>query len=269
MKGFGFEIIHFGIFDSSMKFHGQTLSKERTVGFFEFELFTADSHRLSYINGRPVSRERGTLICAKPGQTRYSELPFRCHYLHLSSDDEDFITLMESLPDTVTVPDTAFMSGLYEDLIKYEGDTPEDILRLQSIVYKLLSYIIQLAYSSPSETDPALHTYRKPLMETASYIKHHLSEKLTLNQLAAVASLSPIYFHRLFTERFGKTPNQYVLEHRIAAAKLALLSDNVSVADVAADCGFSTQSYFNNKFKEITGMTPLQYRRHMLGRLKL
>ncbi len=269
MKFFDFEVVNFGIFDSSMKFGDRSVSKKRAVGFFEFELFTSKSEKLSFIDDRPIARNNGTIICAKPGQTRYSELPFRCHYLHISSDDERFISLMETLPDSVLVHDTDRIVQMYEELLRFDGDSPEEVFGLQSAVCKLIGFILHLAESGLPETNPALHTYRKPLMEAANYIKHHLSEKLTLNDLAGIANLSPIYFHKLFCERFGKTPSKYILEHRIAAAKLSLLSDNVSISSIAADCGFSTQSYFNNKFKEATGMTPLAYRKYMLGRLKL
>lgn len=269
MKFFDFEIVNFGIFDSSMKFGDRTVSQKRTVGFFEFEFFTTKSEKRSFIDDRPVVRKNDTLICAKPGQIRYSELPFRCHYLHISSEDEGFISLMETVPDYILVHDADRMTEMYEELLKYDGDSPEEVFGLYSAVCKLIGFILHLAGNSVPETNPALHTYRKPLMEVSNYIRHHLSEKLTLNTLAGIANLSPIYFHKLFCERFGKTPNKYILEHRIAAAKLALLSDNVSISSIAADCGFSTQSYFNNQFKEATGMTPLAYRRYMLGRLKL
>ncbi len=269
MKFFDFEIVNFGIFDSTMKFGERSVSKKRSVGFFEFELFTTYSDKLSYINDSSIPRNRGRLICAKPGQIRYSELPFRCHYLHLASESESFISLMETLPDSLIVHDVDRIEQMYEELLKYEGNSPEEIFGLHSAVCKLLGFIFHLSGNTPTETNPALHTYRKSLIEVANYIKHHLSEKLTLESLAGIANLSPIYFHRLFCERFGKTPNKYILDHRIAAAKLALLSDNVSISSIAADCGFSTQSYFNNKFKEATGMTPLAYRRHMLGRIKL
>ena len=266
---YDFDTVHFGIFDSVVRFGNIEVSKKRMVGFFEFELFTAKSEKLSYIEGLPVKRERGTLICAKPGQTRYSELPFRCHYLHLSSEDSGFISLMESIPDVIQIHDTEQLIRMFEEVIKFEGDSPEEIFGRHSAVCKLLGFIIHSARITAKDINPALNTYRRSLNHTADYIKHHLSEKLTLERLAETANLSPIYFHKLFCERFGTTPNKYILEHRIAAAKLALLSENVSIVEVAETCGFSSQSYFNNKFKEATGMTPLQYRKNMLGRLKL
>ena len=266
---FDFDAVNFGIFDSEVKFGSQLISQKRTVGFFEFEFFTSSSEKLSYIDDTIIKRERGTLLCAKPGQTRYSQLPFRCHYLHISSENEGFISLMETLPDSMLIHDVEQLTQIFEEILRFEGDSPEEIFGRQSAVYKLLGYILHAASITGKDANPALHTYRKPLIMVANHIKHHLGEKQTLEKLAEIANLSPIYFHRLFSERFGKTPNKYILEHRIAAAKLALLSDNISISQIASDYGFSTQSYFNNKFKEATGMTPLKYRRHMLGKIKL
>ena len=101
------------------------------------------------------------------------------------------------------------------------------------------------------------------------YIRQHLSEALSLTLLAGLCNLSPTYFHRLFTNFFSKTPAQYILDCRIAAAKTGLLADDCSLPELAADCGFSSQTYFCYKFKQATGKTPLEYRREMLSRLKI
>ena len=269
MASLNFELLHYGIFDSAMKFQNLSVSKKRTVCYFEFELFMSDSDRYSYVGDSKIQRKNGTIICSKPGQTRYSELPFRCHYLHISSDDEELLRFMNALPDSLTADDTQAVAAMFEALIKNDGTSPSERLKQQGDACRLLSYIFALADRSGTDINPALSTYRKPLLDAAHYIEHHLSEKLCLKTLAQTANLSQVYFHRLFCERFGQTPNQYIFTHRIAAAKMALLSDNVSVAQVAAECGFSSQSYFNHKFKEATGQTPLEYRRYMLGRLKL
>lgn len=269
MVDFNFNVVNYGIFDSSVKFPDVTLSKNRVVGFFEFELFVSDQEHYSYVNESKIKQEKGTLICAKPGQVRYSELPFYCLYLHISSDDDEFIRLMNALPDSLKADDISLTTELFKSLMKDEGDTPADHLAIKGNACRLLSHILKLSYRSNTVYNPALNTYRKALINVANYIEHHLSEKLSIKALAKVANLSPTYFHRLFSEKFGQTPNEYIYEHRITAAKAALLSDRVTVADVAADCGFSSQSYFNHKFKEATGQTPLEYREHMLSRLKL
>ncbi|HIK90856.1 MAG TPA: helix-turn-helix domain-containing protein, partial [Planctomycetes bacterium] len=61
--------------------------------------------------------------------------------------------------------------------------------------------------------------------------------------------------------RFGITPNHYIREVRIGVARHLLESDQLSMAQVASQCGFYDQSHFSRQFKKSTGLSPLQYRR--------
>ena len=106
------------------------------------------------------------------------------------------------------------------------------------------------------------------LQEADRYIREHYMEDISLADLAERCGLHPNYFHKLYTNAFGKTPAQKLLACRIAAAKMALLTGNKSMAEIAAACGFSSQTYFGYKFKQATGRTPLQYRKRILGSRK-
>ena len=98
-------------------------------------------------------------------------------------------------------------------------------------------------------------------MKADRYIREHLAEDLSLGVLAKIANLDPTYFHKLYTRVYGKTPAQRVLSRRMTAAQIALEEGNLSVAEIAAQCGFSSQTYFACKFREIIGRTPTEYRR--------
>ena len=87
--------------------------------------------------------------------------------------------------------------------------------------------------------------------------------------LAAVANLSPSYFHKLFCAYFSMTPGDFVLQCRVSAAKSMLIEGSLPLDEVAEQCGFTSQSYFNYRFKQVVGMTPLQYRRANLSRLEV
>lgn len=70
------------------------------------------------------------------------------------------------------------------------------------------------------------------------------------------------YFRRCFFEDAGKTPLEYLTELRINKAKnLFNQKYFISVADVAAQCGFSDQFYFSKKFKSYTGVSPTEYKK--------
>ena len=97
-------------------------------------------------------------------------------------------------------------------------------------------------------------------------MRNHPGEDLSLNRLAQLSNLDPTYFHKLYTKAYGKTPAQQTVNYRIVAAKLALAEGSMSISEVAAQCGFSSQAYFCNKFRQITGKTPTEYRKSIFLR---
>lgn len=93
------------------------------------------------------------------------------------------------------------------------------------------------------------------------YVMDHFKQKITLEEAASLANLSPVAFSRYFKTRANKTFSAFVSEVRIGRACHMLMEDDLSVAAVGFECGFKTLSNFNRQFKEITGMTPGEYRR--------
>ena len=92
------------------------------------------------------------------------------------------------------------------------------------------------------------------------YINDHLAQELSLDDLAAQASLSPFYFSRLFKKETGFSPHQYILAARINNAKFLLHSTNDSVKSICFTVGFTSESSFCTAFKKETGLTPSDYR---------
>lgn len=93
------------------------------------------------------------------------------------------------------------------------------------------------------------------------YIHEHLSEPMTLAEVADVAAMSMHHFLRSFKAAMGRTPGRYILETRVEAACRMLATTTIPLAEVALACGFGTQSHFTTAFKEIVGKTPSLYRR--------
>jgi AraC family transcriptional regulator len=108
-------------------------------------------------------------------------------------------------------------------------------------------------------TDGALP--RKKLRAVIEYVEEHLDAGLTLEQIAAVAHLSPYHFARQFKASTGLPPHQYVIARRVERAQQLLREGDLSLAEVAAGAGFSDQSQFSQSFKRLVGVTPGQFRR--------
>jgi AraC family transcriptional regulator len=99
------------------------------------------------------------------------------------------------------------------------------------------------------------------LRQVLDYIRSHLSQDLSIIDLSQVAGMSPYYFLRLFKKSMHVTPRQYIIQMRIDRAKKLLRSRELSIADIALECGFTSQSHFTNVFRQITKTTPKIYQR--------
>jgi AraC family transcriptional regulator len=102
---------------------------------------------------------------------------------------------------------------------------------------------------------------RGRLRAVVEYIEEHLDASPTLEQMAAVTRLSVYHFARQFKHATGLPPHQYVILRRIERAKQLLQAGTgLSLAEVAANAGFSDQSQFCRHFKRLVGVTPGRFR---------
>lgn len=90
------------------------------------------------------------------------------------------------------------------------------------------------------------------------YINEHLQQDLKLDEIAAIAQISPYHFLRLFKQSMGLTPHQYILQCRLNQAKHLLQHSNLSIVEIATQTGFCDQSHLTRYFKRMTGVTPRQ-----------
>lgn len=100
---------------------------------------------------------------------------------------------------------------------------------------------------------------------TVNYIRQHHTERLTVEELAERAGLSPRQLHRKFREVFGLSVQDFLIKTRIQAASEVLLHSDQNIAQIAARFGFCDQSAFTQLFRKHTGMTPLKFRRRYVS----
>lgn len=99
------------------------------------------------------------------------------------------------------------------------------------------------------------------LLTMVAFIQEHYREKLLLDQIAASAAISSRECLRCFRNTIGQTPTDYLISCRVEAAKKLLCSTNMSITQVAMDCGFHSSAYFSKVFRAHTAKTPQEYRR--------
>lgn len=97
--------------------------------------------------------------------------------------------------------------------------------------------------------------YRR-LFISEAFIREHLQEAVTLDQMAEACCMNPFHFLRLFKEFFHTTPHQYLTELRLEKARGLLKSGAVSVADACFAVGFASPASFSHLFKRRWGCSP-------------
>lgn len=95
---------------------------------------------------------------------------------------------------------------------------------------------------------------------TVDFIREHHHRRLTVEELAERADLSPRQLHRKFREVFGLNVREFVLKTRIQGASDRLLHSEDSIAEIAIDYGFCDQSAFTQSFRRYMGLTPRRFR---------
>lgn len=93
------------------------------------------------------------------------------------------------------------------------------------------------------------------------YMEDHITQNISLDELAQSINLSKFYFTRYFRKHLGMTPHQYFVNMRIQYAKRLLATTHDSVESVADQCGFNNVSNFIRIFKQRSGMTPTAFRK--------
>ena len=253
------QIISVGIFNSqlSRKYQTQTISKNRKTTMFELELPLSNSG-ISFIDNEVCPITENTVICVKPGSTRRTRLPFTCYYIHIVVTKGRIYDLLSSLPNFVKLVDNKDIKNIFSSLYDlYISGTENDDILIQSLILKLV-YLLNNASHSLTKTIKTSNNLQI-IEDTLTYINNHLYEELSLEKLAEMANFSATYFHKLFKTATRKRLHAYIEEQRIKKAINLLISTNMTLTQIAYECGFSSQSYFSYAFKRHMKTTPRQY----------
>jgi len=252
------EIVALGIYNAQVVFHNRSVSPNRKTTMFEIELPFGEGG-ISYIDETSHPISENVIICAKPGQIRHTRLPFKCYYIHMIVSEGQLFEALSSLPNYIEAPNTEEIRDIFLSLCDYYNTgVLEDDMMLQSLVMKLVYTLTRLSPARNMGHYPKQNNSRV-IEQTLQYIGENLANPLSLDCLSKRANFSPIYFHKLFKASTGKTLREYVEEERIKKSVELLISTDMTLTEIAYECGFSSQSYFSYAFKKSKKMTPREY----------
>ena len=132
-------------------------------------------------------------------------------------------------------------------------------LFIKSSLLRILAILSAHDLFMPTEKN---HDRRIEIIKTAlTYIHENYKEKIYIHDLADLIGMNEQYFCRFFKKAIGRSPIEYINEHRIKQAMICLEETSLSVTDVCLECGYNNLGNFLREFRKYTGTTPLQYRK--------
>ena len=94
-----------------------------------------------------------------------------------------------------------------------------------------------------------------------AYIEQYSNQKINFSQLAKISGYSYDYFRHIFKQRFGISPQDYLIEVRLENAKRLLKGTKFTCTEIAYNCGFSSGAQMSLLFKRKFGASPLAYKK--------
>jgi len=129
-----------------------------------------------------------------------------------------------------------------------------------SMILAALSVLEEMFAQTETEFS-ALSQYSDLIHRATVHINEHFSEDISEKELAQSFGLSYAYFSRAFKAATGKSFRDYLSGVRINQAQQLMVNTDLSVADVAAKCGYGSVSHFISAYKRAHGTSPLQARK--------
>jgi AraC-like DNA-binding protein len=135
------------------------------------------------------------------------------------------------------------------------------IARLHSLGFEMLDVLLE--YAGRPRLAPPDEVYAR-VLPALQYAQERFAEGLTRERLARLAHLSPSRFHDVFKRATGVAPMEYVMALRLQRARELLIATELSVGEVARQCGFNSPYYFSRAFSAHVGVPPRDFRRTAL-----
>ena len=143
------------------------------------------------------------------------------------------------------------------DVFANPSESPCLSLEALSAIANFFSWLIKSGHYQKASNESRWSSRIKPVLE---YIEVHYNEDLSLDILSCVIGMNARYFCKVFYSLTHTTPMNYVNSYRIEQATYLLESTDLTITQIATDCGFWESGYFTKVFKKYKGTTPQCHR---------
>lgn len=237
---------------------------------FHFALLSSPPPDI-YINGKKQRFNRGKILTINPGESILCEnAPPAEPYLSLLIKPAFIEKIAEEIgfADNITFlkSQNQYSNELLQSITNFDKETK----RLDNLAMMLECLEIQITilllreFKTNSKKATHLPDSDAYISKAIEYMHAFFSSNITIDDICGVIHVSPYHFIRIFKQKTGVSPHQYLMKVRIQKAQELLCDRQYSVAEVAIICGFLSSPHFSNTFKAITGISPSDYKKSIL-----
>ncbi|HLG96543.1 MAG TPA: AraC family transcriptional regulator [Bryobacteraceae bacterium] len=137
---------------------------------------------------------------------------------------------------------------------------PEPPVYAESLATALAAHILAKYSNKTPARGRGVSLTTKQLRRSIEFIHENLHNDVSLVEIAAAANMSKYHFAKSFRQAVGIAPHKYLVKLRIERARKLLLSEDLSVEEIAHRVGYTDKSHFAAQFVKIVGTTPYRYR---------
>lgn len=232
----------------------------REIGRSDWHLLYVESgEMLATIDGVCETVSEGDFVIYPPGKPqRYEQRGGVCYWAHFSGINVREILKDAGLYDRVLFRAERVLRSvprIFERMIyRYATNLK---LRELSLSADLVSLLAELGKAADGETSAKVDDRLYPVIV---HMNKHCFEEADLDLYAGMVGASRGRFMHIFKEAMGVSAYSYVLDLRIGKAAELLLSDEMSIAQVSYETGFSDPLYFSRIFRKRCGLSPEMFR---------
>ena len=150
---------------------------------------------------------------------------------------------------------------LFKEMRSYLQLTPANECYLQSKLYLIFAKLHEALQSVYNKVELNNSFYVTKAIE---YIEKNTFTNLSVNDIARYLNISRSHLYALFKQELNTSPQQFLTNAKIANARELLSKTKIPIYSVALSCGYKNAFAFSRAFKQVTNISPREYRQHYL-----
>lgn len=158
----------------------------------------------------------------------------------------------------ITLPDTQKYFKLISQILNYHDLTPANEYFIHSTLYSIFANILNDSPVNYSNLELNDNSYVEKAIE---YVKHSQFQNLNVAYISKHLNISQSYLYKLFKDKLNISPQNFILNAKISNACELLIKTDLSIFNVAYNCGYKNAFAFSRAFKDFTNLSPRAYRK--------